>query len=390
MGKKKIVCLLVVVLVSCFCDSVLAGMRKEDNAEYRKEQLELDNKTETFDGDSAELASTAILPTLDTPMVDGKNNVWCSSFQLVWNRMKKSHIREPIRLEGAEEICERLNTAKQSKDDLEPEAYYINAGRATPGFIQKIRNDMAKRFPDVRPSSIEPNGDLVAYAYLETYLKFRIPFELNSEPLIFTDSNGNKTPVKSFKEWTEESYDPFRYRQVDVLYCDWDENEDVTEFAIDLCVGTKPYQVVVAMIEPGETMEGTYRKLQKKIDDFKKEPNYKEMKKFSSSDKLRVPDMFWKVTHNFTEIEGKKITNKRFNDMPITTAMQMINFRLDRSGAILKSESMFRMGGLPPKKLPEVREYILDKPFMIYLKKREAEQPFFVMWVDNAELLTQF
>jgi hypothetical protein len=34
-----------------------------------------------------------------------------------------------------------------------------------------------------------------------------------------------------------------------------------------------------------------------------------------------------------------------------------------------------------PKKLH------FDRPFLIYLKKRDAARPFFVMWVDNAELL---
>jgi len=32
-----------------------------------------------------------------------------------------------------------------------------------------------------------------------------------------------------------------------------------------------------------------------------------------------------------------------------------------------------------------------DKPFLIYIKKREpAASPFFVMWIDNAELIQEF
>jgi hypothetical protein len=31
--------------------------------------------------------------------------------------------------------------------------------------------------------------------------------------------------------------------------------------------------------------------------------------------------------------------------------------------------------------------FIFDRPFLIVVKKRGAEHPFFVMWVDNAELL---
>ncbi len=33
--------------------------------------------------------------------------------------------------------------------------------------------------------------------------------------------------------------------------------------------------------------------------------------------------------------------------------------------------------------------YIVNRPFLIYIRKRGADRPFFVMWVDNAELLSK-
>jgi hypothetical protein len=33
--------------------------------------------------------------------------------------------------------------------------------------------------------------------------------------------------------------------------------------------------------------------------------------------------------------------------------------------------------------------YFLNHPFLIVVKKRGAAMPFFVMWVDNAELLSK-
>jgi hypothetical protein len=68
----------------------------------------------------------------------------------------------------------------------------------------------------------------------------------------------------------------------------------------------------------------------------------------------------------------------------VSKALQIISFRLDRSGVILESEAIFAAFEAMP------REFILNKPFLIYLKKRDTEQPFFVMWVDNAELLIPF
>ena len=61
-------------------------------------------------------------------------------------------------------------------------------------------------------------------------------------------------------------------------------------------------------------------------------------------------------------------------------AMQTIRFRLDRSGAELASEAQ-----MPCK--PSATHFVCDRPFLIVVKKRGAEHPFFVMWVDNAELL---
>jgi hypothetical protein len=31
--------------------------------------------------------------------------------------------------------------------------------------------------------------------------------------------------------------------------------------------------------------------------------------------------------------------------------------------------------------------FVLNRPFLIYVQKRGAERPFFVMWVENVELL---
>jgi hypothetical protein len=42
-----------------------------------------------------------------------------------------------------------------------------------------------------------------------------------------------------------------------------------------------------------------------------------------------------------------------------------------------------KMLGAPP----EPQRYAVDGPFLIYLQKHGAAHPFFVMWVDNAELL---
>jgi hypothetical protein len=68
--------------------------------------------------------------------------------------------------------------------------------------------------------------------------------------------------------------------------------------------------------------------------------------------------------------------------MPIIEARQSIKFKLDRYGAALESEATIEASAIP-------RYFRFNRPFLVYMKKRDCEQPFFVMWVDNAELLNR-
>ncbi len=298
--------------------------------------------------------------------------------------MKDNVIKEPINVLGAEELSQGLNNSKQKNSDLSKDSYYAVAGKVSEGIIEKIKVDMAGRFPSVQLPQFNPLDVLIAYSYIETYLKFTQPFIQNEKALIFTDSLGNITSVKSFGVWEGllHKNKPL-CKQIEVLYCKLDENYNVIEFALDLCKDTQPYQVVVSIIEPKESLELTFNELQAKIRDFDSNSENEYLKEFSDIDILKVPEMFWRITHHFKELEDKSLLNPEFRGMPISTAMQVVNFRLDRSGVILKSQSVLSIAGGP-------KEFIFDKPFLIYLKKRDVEQPFFVMWIDNAELLTEF
>lgn len=378
-GRKlsfKLVLLVVVVMLAAYLSV------KAINIFVSK--YELSTKKETFSGNSTELKRTVILPTLDTPIIPQKNNIWCSSFQLAWNEMKDSVIKNDINVTGAEKLCQRLNNAKQKKTDLAEDSYYAAAGKAAGGIANKITADMAKRFPSVQVPQFNSTDDLIAYAYLETYIKFKIPYKQNEEAFSFIDSSGNKTPVKSFGVWGDfqMGFEP-PYKEIEVLYYESDPNQKNTKFALDLCKDTKPYQIVISNIEPNESLEHTYSDLQDRIAKFKSNPENQALTEFSEADILYVPELFWKITHRISEIERKPLSNAGFNGLPISSAIQMITFRLDRSGVVLKSESMLLGAAIP-------RQFVLDKPFLIYLKKRDAQQPFFVMWVDNAELLTSF
>ncbi len=335
-----------------------------------------DSKAPTFDGDSTKLTQTVILPAFASPMVPGKNNIWCSSFQLAWNELKNI-FKGPIVAKGAEGLSQMLNTAGQSSADLEKGSYYVAADMGKNGIVKKILSDMARLFPGVPLPKFRQDPDIVVYSYLQAYLKFRQPFEVVDWPLTFIDSTGKQTQVKSFGIWKSHGETRSRLKeQVHLLYYSADKNQKIVEFALDLCRFTQPYQVVVAMVEPKATLQQTYEVVQDNIRQFRGES-------IQPGESLAVPELFWQINHQFAELIGLPINR----DYGIDEAYQTMRFRLDRSGVILESKAKIVAKSASAK--PDLRRsFMFNKPFLIYLKKRDAQQPFFVMWVDNAELLT--
>lgn len=93
--------------------------------------------------------------------------------------------------------------------------------------------------------------------------------------------------------------------------------------------------------------------------------------------------MHWRVLHRFKELEDKEFLNPTLKGLFLNTAMQMTRFHLDRSGAELTSESkIFYLNGSSSHFC-----FDFNRPFLVLMKKRGGKEPFFVMWVDNAELL---
>jgi hypothetical protein len=370
--------------------AVLVVFSKTSVVNYLIQRVVYTKLTETFTGNSSSLKQTSVMPTLDSPCPKNKNVIWCSSFQLAWNRMKDDVINAPVEVVGAGELAARLNKAKQSEADMESDSFYAAAGRVKEGIINKIQKEMTEKFPshsvpDFNDIAGFPIG-ILAYSYLTVNVPFKYPFRQFRDEFAFTDSQGIETDVGAFGVWGRNSvYDKMR-QQVEILY--YYENRDgserdsrIKEFAVDLCRHSNPYQVVAAVVEPKASLDQTLDYIRGKITDSRQEKNYEQTKFLDYTDILKVPEMFWEIEHDFDELVGKIVANAN-HTMPIIKAKQGMKFKLDRCGAMLESEATIMVAAIP-------RYFIFNRPFLIYLKKRDCEQPFFVMWVDNAELLNR-
>jgi len=335
-------------------------------------------------GDSSRLKQTQVVATLDEPMEAGKNVIWCSSFQAAWKALQNDLAKEPVSLEGGGNVVQLLNQANDPKPDAPPGSLYTAAGWEDKGIIAQIHKDLKQQFPAKElptfPGMIP--GSFVAYGYLEANVGFRLPYFQNKKPLEFTAGNGEKANVCSFGLRPEDDYAYRKLReQAAILYYAWDKSDfangtlKLDECVLDLDQTSGPSQVVLARVKPQKTLKATLSSFDAKIRSFKGGAS-----PMGVNDVLLVPDVFYNISHHFAELERRNFSNAALKGQRMDIAQQDILFRLDRNGAELKSEAKQYMA-------PMAKYYVFDRPFLIIMKKRGAERPYFVMWVDNAELL---
>ncbi|MCC6698439.1 MAG: hypothetical protein IT365_22645 [Candidatus Hydrogenedentes bacterium] len=347
------------------------------------------NPTPSFSGDSRELTRTQIVPTLDTPIEPGKNVVWCATFLAGWKQLQQNVIKGPVQVSGADEVCTRLNAAADPAQYMPPEVYYATAGTEDKGILQTIKKDMAAKFPRHEIPAFEgiAPGSFVLYSYLEARVPFPVPYFDSRSPFTFTGSDGVKTPVRSFGIRKKDGDRYLKLRgQPQLLMAEWPgeqarrSDQPPTAFAVDLCRDSYPCQIVVSCMEREDTLSNTLSVLKAKCDAYSAGP-FPGSSSLEGKDILLVPDMFWQLEHHLAELEGHRIESPPIQGQRIDVAFQEIQFRLDRSGAELFSEAyaFVRSAGLG--------HYICDRPFLVIMKQRGQETPFFVLWVDNADLL---
>jgi hypothetical protein len=334
----------------------------------------------SFDGSSDQLQHTVIVPTLDTPIPEGKNAIWCASFQIAWNKLKTDVTKGPVLIQGAEEIAERLNKSSVTEADLPEGSYYAAAGLVRDGIVERIQRAMAERFPRWPVSNLPagPEFGAVTHGYLEGEVRFETLFEELSQPISFRDSAGRTVKVSGFgiEEKTVAAHRDFNLRrQVKRLAV---KSQD--EFALELLGSDPATRLIVVRVPNQRTLSDCWSAAERLIAERAWNP---------TSGRLSVPTLHWRILHRCSELEGRKraFLNPLLADSFLAIAIQDLRFRLDRSGASVQSEAMI---AAEKKADASPIELEFNRPFLIVLKKRDAANPFFVMWVDNAELLQKW
>jgi prepilin-type processing-associated H-X9-DG protein len=333
--------------------------------------------------DASQLRATDVTPHLEDRVAAERNYVYCATFQIAWDDLRQAVGMAP-EIEGNPGIAAGLNRIPFPRSALSPASFVARMGLVRRGIQEAIRQEMAQKFPNVTPSFTAPAAetDVIAYAFLQKNLPFAVNFDVLPEPLEFHATTGD-VPVKAFgfKALADASGSvEMLKQQVTVLHYESD-----AEFVIRL----KPHkdEIILAKVRPAATLADTLQAVQRQV---RERAGKVDRPTPEDKDTLAIPMLALNVLRRYDQLIGKRLQNPGWTDSGITEARQVVRFLLNETGTRVESEvevGMWLNGHPTPPPPPKPRRFVLDKPFLLYMKESGAEQPYLVLWVANAEIM---
>lgn len=297
-----------------------------------------------------------------------QNNLWCVTFQLVWNELSDKLVKGPVNFVGGNpQIVDELNKKLYTSDILSEKSYYTTFGKVSKKLKRQIEKNIKKKFNEKSDLLDMVNWNVknsyLFYSILKKNFTFLVPFDR----LANASFNSSKEVVKYFG--ISENSDKKLRDNVTVLFYNSPD-----EYAVKLNTNEKE-NVILFRTDNKSTF----------VENFDYVISNSNEDTFSKKDTLLIPDMDVNKTITYNELTGRQIENTNY---VISQALQTIQFKLDNKGGSLKSEAIITV--MKTSLMPEVEEprhFLFDKPFVLFLIEDGKDKPYYAMNVENTDFL---
>ena len=341
------------IFLICFC--ITASLTYAGFKAYQKAQLNANY--------SADITAT------------DESQIWCGTFQLVWNDAMEKMGNKPIVLKEESPLAESLNQQKFTANDISEESYYKIVSEMVPGLKEKIETEIKEKFgvQSIALDDIDftPNSNVcLLYAMLKKEFTFPIEF-MDLGKGNFAEGEELVT-YYGINDDTDESV----WSNVEILFYD-----NKNEFAIRLKTNEKE-EVILYRTDNNTSFEEMYQKI------LEKEKSYTGSKRYTQYDKiLKIPNINISTQINYDELCDKEIQGSTWH---IEKAIQTVKFSLDKTGGKIISEAELQertKSYAMEDVIVDEREFLLTDQFVLFLKEEDKNVPYFAMHVNDDSVL---
>lgn len=319
------------------------------------------------------MTRTTITSHLYHALRPGLNVAYCATFQLAWNR-KLQIIGGPLLTEPASQVVEALNRRLVAETDVDEDSVFARAGHVQDGILDVIHSEMQRRF-HYQPKIPDVDAGLVFYAFLRKVLSFTPAFEVASYGLRFN----NEGRVHSFGCWSDKQL----VSQVEIV--DYVDDHD---FIVRLHhADGEGDELIVACVLPKPSLLETIDRVSARVaagDALG--PRASQRLSLRDDETFQIPEVQLYGERQFKELLGLGLLNPGYAGWFIAEARQSLAFSLNEHGVKLESEAWgldeLGLDASDPK-----RQLIVDRPFLVWVRRRGSRYPYLALWVDNVDVL---
>jgi len=297
------------------------------------------------------------------------NYVYGAAMNLAWEALSNDVLGEDVVLktddEDALDYVKKFNDASFSKTDLDEESYYVKSGYGQET-VNTINNECRDKFPDKSFDDLQlnlTNHDIISYAYFLKAVEYPIAFERDPYGMLFdgkrvegfySDGDDQDKNIEIIKYWNND------------------------KFIIALKLKDESDELILAKGFDMNDPEGIVYE----VNALKNES--REI--LTEGESFSMPNLHLDYKRNYNELIGKTFANEGFEDYAIGEMYEKIKFDMDNKGARAENESAIIVEeALIAYK--EMRRFILDEPFWVIMKRAKSESPYFILGVNNTELM---
>ncbi|MFW5805793.1 MAG: hypothetical protein ACOCVX_04615 [Bacteroidales bacterium] len=333
---------------------------------------------------SFSFGQTYITPHPYIPSDSSKNLIYCNTFQLAWSRMLDDLDPDGTKYHSNRDVS-ILSRAENPVKDINTADYFVYSNYITKETVKEMNKKLKKKFGNVfdKVSVPKPYGgknEYMIWAFLYKNLQFKRQFE-EIEDHGFFDAFGKRNSVKAFgiKDIDGNGKSPSKkhnklLKQMEVYLVPGKSNQ----YLVNLKSKETGAQIILAKIPMDSSFDATINKAIEYSDLLQPARKYQIAE-------FKVPKLQISSKKEFESLIGIKISK-----WIITNALQWIDFQLNEKGAILKSKAHIRMYRSIESPVEEKAIHLLfDQPFLLMLKNRNADYPYFVVWVNNKDIMLQ-
>lgn len=302
---------------------------------------------------------------------DYAKDMYTPAFPLIFEDLEQKVVKRKVELVGFHSfMIDILHSLETPKNRLSEDFYYKIIAKKTPSYKKRIEKDIKEKFNE--KSSIldliewEPpcEDEIILYSMVKKDVEFLKPFEI-PDPMGF---NGSK---EEFKYFGSKDKSAFYKTQIKPLFY-----KDENNYAISL--NTKSGDEVILYRTETDLDKKSVHKLWSELKGKTKPDNFKK------DDKFFAPFINIKELINYDELSEKEIKG---TDYKIKKAIESVEFSLDNKGAKLKNEAIMSLETCAL--MPEIQErhFYFNKPFVLFMKEKERENPYFMAKIKDAKYL---